>query len=124
MRLTIILAIFSFALSCHAQNPVTPHGVKLSVSPCVDSDIDSYAFFRSSVSGGPYTQIATVGTSTPITYLDPVPSGTVDGKYFYISQCHSISGGWSKPSLEVSPTGTVPKGTNNGNAPVATALPQ
>jgi hypothetical protein len=127
MNKIILIIFFTLSLcgfSCQAQQPVIKHGIRLTMNSCTDADIDKYAVYRSNISGGPYNQVCDIpSTVNPISCLDQVPSGLVDGKYFYISQCHSVSLGWSQPSAEVSPNGTIPKAANNGNAAkVASAI--
>lgn len=115
----VVIAIVALTLvkSCHAQHPVTAHGVTVSFTANPASDgVDQYDVMRSTVSGGPYNTVTcSITTFTPgstASCLDPVPGGTVvDNKFFYIAQAHHPTKGWGPPTPEVNPKGTVPTTT-------------
>ena len=78
---------------------VADGSVVLNWTATTDSYATGHRVFRSTASGGPYTQIAQVTPRTTTTYTDSPPNGT----YYYVVRAY-YQGWQSAPSNQVSAT--------------------
>ena len=65
----------------------------LSWTATVDVRATGYLVFRGTTSGGPYTQVATVTSTSTTTYQDTVP---LPGLYYYVLKTYI--GSWTSPN--------------------------
>ena len=67
--------------------------VNLSWTATIDVRATGYRILRATTSGGPYSQVATIGSRTTTTYQDTVP---LTGRYYYVLQ--STFAAWTSVS--------------------------
>ena len=67
------------------------------------TDLAGFKIYRSTTTGGPYAEVANVGSPTQTTYTD---TGLADGTYFYVATAYNTAGTESAYSGEASKTVT------------------
>lgn len=104
--LVMLVAMMFLAVACHAQNGPTVHKVILTGTPSTSTGVTAYCFYRSTISGGPYTAITNpcvpAGSPPTVAYTDmTVVGGTT---YYYVATaeqpcsptpCTPIESAWS-----------------------------
>lgn len=109
IRSLLFLVLPVAALLCLPAAPAraqtaTPHGIALAWQEST-SGVTSYNVWRSTTSGGPYTEVITGVTTT--SYLDPAAGLTAGTTYYYVVQA-AIGTDLSAASAQAS--ATVPSG--------------
>jgi hypothetical protein len=101
----LAMAIFS-GCAMRAQNGPTVHKVIITGTPSTSTGVTAYCFYRSTISGGPYTAITNpcipAGTPPTVAYTDTAVVGGTTYYYVATSQepcspapCTPIESAWS-----------------------------